>query len=260
MLARIRAAWRAPDGFKRLKDFIFAKALFSLPPGVRRQLFAGEERYCPLCQSRLERFLAIQRLYHLFCPVCRSLQRHRLVWLLLEQGGWLDHPPGERLKLLHFAPEACLEERFRRAPGVDYLSADLYDRRAMVRADIVAMQFESETFDLVFCSHVLEHVPEDRKAINELSRILKPGGKAVILVPIRGEETDEDPAISDPVERERRFGQLDHVRSYGMDILQRLERAGFSVRALSAASLEMRPQELERMGLEAADIVFICRK
>ena len=260
MLARIRAASRAPDGFKRLKDFLYAKALFSLPSGARRRLFAGEARYCPLCQSRLARFLVIHRPYHLFCPVCRSLQRHRLVWLLLEQEGWLDHPPGERLKLLHFAPEACLEAKFRRASGVDYLSADLYDRRAMVRADIAALQFESESFDRIFCSHVLEHVPDDRKAIGELGRVLKPGGRAVILVPIRGEETDEDPELTDPVERERRFGQLDHVRSYGMDFLPRLERAGFSVQGRDATSLQMDAQDLDRMGLDPADIVFICRK
>jgi len=260
MYTRIRAGLRSPERFTRLKDFLYAHLLFSLPQGTRRRLFEGNAHYCPVCRSRLRRFLTIHRAYHLWCPVCRSLQRHRLLWLLIEREGLLEHPPGSRLKLLHFAPELCLEQKFRQAPGVDYLSVDLYDRRAMLQMDIAALQLEDDTFDLVFCSHVLEHVLDDRRALGELNRALKPGGKAVILVPIIGEATDEDPSITSPTERERRFGQLDHVRRYGMDFTARLEQARFSTQTLNAGALGVPAQERQRLGLDEADIVFICRK
>ena len=95
--------------------------------------------------------------------------------------------------LLHFAPEACLEAQFRRFPGLDYHSADLYNRRAMHKIDITHIPLQDDSFDFVYCSHVLEHVPDDRQALAELQRVLRPGGQALILVPVKGEMTAEDP-------------------------------------------------------------------
>ena len=260
MLARIRIALRSSDRFKRLRDFLYANLLYSLPQGLRRRLFAGQDYYCPVCKSMLSRFLIIHRAYSLWCPVCKSLQRHRLTWLLLEQEGWLNHTAENQFKLLHIAPEPCLEEKFRQIPGIAYLSADLNNRRAMVQVDISSMQFDSDSFNLIYCSHVLEHVVDDYKAISELRRILKPSGKAVILVPIHGEKTFEDASIADPIEREHRFGQLDHVRSYGIYFVQRLTLSGFSVRILDKASWHLEDREINRMGLNTKDIVFICQK
>jgi hypothetical protein len=260
MMNRIQAALHAPDGLKRLRDFILAKLLFVLPRGLRQRLFAGDQAFCPVCGSRLKRFLIMHRPYHRWCPVCRSLQRHRLIWLLFEQEHLLDHPSGASFKILHLAPEPCLEEKFRQVPGVDYLSADLYNPRAMVRADIIALQFAEQAFDLVFCSHVLEHVADDRKAMSELYRVTKPGGKAVVLVPVKGQTTDEDLTVTDPSEREHRFGQLDHVRYYGMDICRRLEQVGFIVRVLDQASLVLLPGDLEKAGLDPQDILFLCSR
>ncbi len=260
MLSRIRAALSSPDGLKRLKDYLYAAVLWNTPPGIRRGLFAGRNYYCPICDSGINRFMVIHRAHHLWCPVCSSLQRHRLLWLLFEKEGWLDIPLGNQLQLLHFAPELCLERILRQTPGVNYLSADLHNHRAMIKADISALQFNDDSFDLIICSHVLEHVPDDHKAIGELRRILNPGGKAIILVPIEGDNTDEDLSITDPVEREQRFGQLDHVRSYGKDFTKRLEKVGFSVQTKDVTSLGINNHDIKRFGLEANDIVFICMK
>ena len=260
MISRIRVASQAPDRFNRLKDYVWAKALFSLPRNIRRRLYVGGEFYCPICKSRLNRFLVLHRAYHLWCPVCRSLQRHRLLWLLVEQEGWLKCSPENPLQLLHFAPESCLEEKFRQTTGINYLSADLYNRHAMIKADLVDLRFESESFDLIFCSHVLEHITDDHKAISEINRILRPGGRAVIIVPIRGETTVENLTITNPLEREKLLGQLDHVRVYGKDFPQRLERVGFSVQTLTITSLKNQALDLDRMGLNDRDIVFNCRK
>ena len=133
-------------------------------------------------------------------------------------------------KMLHVAPEEQLSRLFGSALGIDYLSADLLSSNAMIRMDIMDIQYPDETFDVIYCSHVLEHVSDDRKAMRELHRVLRTGGWAILQVPIStAEVTFEDPKITRPKERERAFGQFDHVRRYGADYKDRLEDAGFSV-------------------------------
>lgn len=258
MLTRIRIALQSPDGLRRLVHFIFGKILFNLPPSLPRWLFHGQTAFCPLCGSSLRGFLRLYRPYHRMCPVCGSLQRHRLVWLLLEQQGVLAGLQGQRL--LHFAPEACLEAQFRRILGLDYLSADLYNRRAMRKIDITHIPFPDGSFDFIYCSHVLEHVVDDRQALTELWRVLRPGGQALLMVPLHGATTSEDPSITDPMERERRYGQFDHLRSYGMDFVERMGAAGFSVTAWRQEDLSLEEGQLLRLGLHAPDVVFMGRK
>jgi len=256
VFTRIRVALRSPDGLRRLIHFIIGKLLFSLPQGLRRWLFRGEQAFCPLCGSRLRGFLRLHRRYHRYCPVCGSLQRQRFVWLLLEKQDLLKRLAGGK-RMLHFAPEPCLEAQFRRIPGLDYLSADLYNRRAMRKMDISRIPLPDDSFDFIYCSHVLEHVPDDRQALGELLRVLRPGGGALILVPLKGETTDEDASVTDPMERERRFGQFDHVRVYGMDFVGRMQAAGFAVRVLRQEELGLGEGEMERMGLEAGEVAFL---
>lgn len=255
MLARIKAAAHASDRWTRLSHYLYAMILFHLPVSIRRRLYAGKQHYCPLCASHIRKFLALHRPYHKWCPVCRSLQRPRLGWLFLNSPavGISRHP----LALLHIAPEPALASHLMTMSNVDYLSADLFDPKAMVKMDITQIDYPDRSFDLIYCSHVLEHVSDDRKAMSEFWRVLKPGGKAIILVPILGQVTFEDASITDPVERERVFGQHDHVRSYGLDFVQRLELAGFQVIPIKPQDLASQ-DEIERLGLPTDETIFFC--
>ncbi len=215
-------------------------------------------RYCPICKGRQVRFRSFGNPSRpdALCPDCTSLERHRALWVFLERHTSLFSSP--RLRMLHFAPEACLENRFRQALGKGYLTADLLDPRADVRADITNLRFPEASFDAILCSHVLEHVPDDRAAMRELHRVLDADGVAIVMVPLKGETTEEDLSITDPEERTRRYGQSDHVRYYGMDIVDRLRDAGFTVTCIETADV-CAPKDIERMRL-GANRMFVCRK
>ena len=129
----------------------------------------------------------------------------------------------------------------------------------MIRMDITAMEAPDASFDAIYCSHVLEHVPEDRKAMREFFRVLKPGGWALIMVPVAAHPTIEDPAVTDPAERERLYWQGDHVRLYGMDIVERLREAGFAVKVAYAGDF-LSVGDCERMGLDPGEPIFDARK
>jgi hypothetical protein len=164
------------------------------------------------------------------CPKCTSLERHRSVWLFFQQRTNLLTEP---VRMLHIAPEPATGPRVAALPNVQYLSADLDSDRAMVNFDLTDIPYPDGSFDAIFASHVLEHIPDDRRAMSEMCRVLAPGGWAVLLVPMFGPNTREDFTIVDPAERERLFGQHDHVRMYGHDgeYERRLEEAGFEVTA-----------------------------
>jgi len=162
--------------------------------------------------------------------------------------------------LLHFAPEPGLAERFAQMPHLRYITADRYDRSASLQLDITNIALGTGSVDLILCSHVLEHVPNDRQAMRELYRVLKPTGTALVLVPIQGEQTFEDPAITDPIQREQYFGQFDHVRLYGRDFSLRLREAGFQVTTVEAKDVLVDQAEIERMGLPINETIFVCRK
>ncbi|HEY8259045.1 MAG TPA: methyltransferase domain-containing protein [Gemmatimonadales bacterium] len=222
--------------------------------------YSGTSRWCPVCNRSSRRF----RTYGLVpreeaeCPQCGALERHRLVWLYFT--GRTDLFDGREKRVLHVAPEPCLEDRFRRRLGEGYLTGDLLDPHAMERMDITDIRHPDESFDVVYCSHVLEHVPDDRRAMRELHRVLKKDGWAVLLVPITVERTVEDPTITDPAERERLFGQHDHVRRYGSDYVDRLREAGFEVSVTEVSDL-LGEDERRWMGLSrSAARIYGCRR
>jgi SAM-dependent methyltransferase len=186
------------------------------------------------------------------CPRCRSHPRHRAIALLLARGDL----PGRRL--LHFAPEALLDPIFARHPELERVTADLYVP-ADLRLDITHMDLPDSSFDLIFCSHVLEHVPDDRAALSELRRVLGDGGLALVLVPYRpGVTTYEDPSITSPLDRMVAFGQQDHVRIYGSDLSDRLREAGFAVEDRTVAEL-FDEATVERSELDPGEHLFLCR-
>ena len=168
---------------------------------------------------------------------------------------------GKEKKFLHVAPEPAFIAMFAKAAGNGYLTADLFAKNVMEKMDITNIQHPNNIFDIIYCSHVLEHVPDDRKAMSEFYRILKPGGWAILNVPITADVTFEDPSVTDPDDRLRLFGQRDHVRRYGPDYENRLINVGFKVKRYAPSDL-LTNWEIEKLGItnSAAGDVFYCRK
>ena len=161
------------------------------------------------------------------CPNCGSLERHRVAWLhLREKGRWVAHGEGH-LRFLHVAPEKPLADCFRKLPAVQYTSCDIDPGKADMVIDLTAMSLPDSSYEVIFCSHVLEHIPDDRAAMAELFRVLTFSGELYIQVPLRGDQTYEDASITTAEARLKAFGQEDHVRVYGKDIVDRLSSVGF---------------------------------
>ncbi|MFA6468664.1 MAG: methyltransferase domain-containing protein [Bacteroidota bacterium] len=161
------------------------------------------------------------------CVNCGSLERHRFVWMYFNQN--TDLFTRKNPSMLHIAPEECFTKSLQNRLGGKYLTADLFSDDVMVKMDITDIQYPDETFDAVYCSHVLEHVQNDRKAMREFFRVVKKGGWAVLLVPISADKTIEYPNVTDPAQRLALYGQEDHVRRYGPDYIDRLRESGFAV-------------------------------
>ena len=225
--------------------------LRSARDAVFRIVYRGEGRWCPVCEQTARRFapFGVDPRDEAMCVHCGALERHRLLWLFLtRQTDLFDERPKN---VLHIAPERALTERLRARLGTGYVTGDLSDPTADVRLDVTRIQFPDHTFDVVYCSHVLEHVPNDQQALAEMRRVLRPDGWAVLLVPIMADQTIEDPSVTDPGERRRRFGQEDHVRVYGPDFENRVRAAGFGVRKIGVADV-VDAEEAALMGLTAA--------
>lgn len=191
-------------------------------------------------------------------PGTNSLERHRLLWLYLrDETDFLSAPK----KVLHIAPEQCFYGRFRKMKNLEYTTADLNSPLADISLDVQNMPLEDNTFDVVFCNHVLEHVPDDARAMHEIYRVLKPGGLAIMQVPLNPdwEKTLEDPTITDPEERHRLFGQYDHVRMYGNDYPTRLLAAGFKVEAVDY-SKKLSKDQFEKYALPERELLYVCSK
>jgi len=146
-------------------------------------------------------------------------------------------------------------------PNLDYLSADFAAEWAMEKMDITDIQYVDNTFDAILCNHVLEHIPDDKKAMKELSRVLKPNGWAILQVPLDPnlDKTFEDPSVTSPEERKRVFGQKDHVRIYGKDYKDRLEEAGFDVKVDNFVE-ELNEETVDKYGLRRDHNVYFCSK
>ncbi len=217
------------------------------------------ERYCPCCTAHFPSFTpyGARPRPEARCPICRSMERHRLIYLyIIQKTDLLDERPK---KLLHIAPEEQMSRLFRRVSSIDYLSADLSSSRAMVKMDITRIGYPANSFDVIYCSHVLEHVTDDRKAMRELCRVLKPEGWAILQVPVLTKSTFEDPAATSPADRERLYGQRDHVRMYGRDYKDRLVESGFAV-TVDEFARGLSGRTTRRLGLTRSTDVYLCRK
>lgn len=226
-------------------------ARWILPP-----LYAGRKVGCPCCDGRFRRFIPRYR-GDLLCPRCLSLQRHRAFWLFLEER--LSHVEGH-VDILHIAPEEGIASRLRTRASTRYVNADADPHSiADLTFDITAIPFDDRSFDIVLCSHVLEHVPDDREAMRELFRVLRPASFFYSLHPVSRsqERTIEDITVTDPAERARLFGQHDHFRRYGIDFVDRLREAGFEVAEERYAPSA---ETVAFYGLRPEQPIFVCRR
>ena len=234
------------------------RGLRSLPTDVKKSIFYGEVYYCPVCDSHIRRFESFGYMDKAWCPVCAAMRWQRLAWLVLQQHTNLFQ--GTPTRMLHMAPEIAFEPRLRQLAHLDYVTADLYEPNVMVKMDVTENPFPDDAFDAIFCSHVMEHIPDDKRALSEFFRVLSPDGWAIFMVPIRMDKlTDEDLSITNPKERERRFGQHDHVRLYGKDFEDRLNAAGFQVTLFGPKDV-VDVSQPENMGLHEKEVLFYCRK
>jgi SAM-dependent methyltransferase len=232
-------------------------------PALRRRArlltHAGRSVTCPCCERSFRAFLRPDPdKLNAVCPWCGSHVRHRALWLYVERRTDLLSRPA---RVLHVAPEHVLQQRLRSLDHLDYLSADLDSPLAMEHFDLTAVPHPDDSFDVVLCSHVLEHVPDDRRAMREIRRILRPDGWAIVQVPIDYSRaaTHEDPAIVAPEDRERAYWQSDHLRLYANDFPDRLREEGLEV--TKDGYLRTLPEEeIDRYGLISLEDVYVCRK
>jgi len=191
-------------------------------------------------------------------PSTLSLERHRLLWLYLKNE--TDFFTADK-KVLHFAPEQCFLKQFKTLKNLDYTTTDLNSPLADVKADICNLPFSDNEFDVILCNHVLEHIPDDTKAIQELYRVLKSGGMGIFQIPqdLSRETTFEDDSITDKKERAKIFGQYDHVRVYGRDYFDKLRSIGFKVEEVDYTAT-LSEEEITRYCLAKDEIIPVVTK
>jgi len=193
-------------------------------------------------------------------PSTLSLERHRLLWLYLKNETDF-FTSVTRIKVLHFAPEQAFYKLFRNQKNIDYTTTDLFSPLADVKADICNLPFDDNSYDIIFCNHVLEHIPDDTKAMQELFRVLKKGGMAILQIPqdLKREITFADDSITDQKERAEIFGQYDHVRIYGRDYFDKLRYIGFTVIEEDYTN-KISPELVEKYCLAKGEIIPVCFK
>lgn len=212
---------------------------------------------CPICGNRL-RFLVVNQAECL-CARCGSLERHRRSVLFLRRCTNLYREP---LRVLHVAPEKSLRRELSKLDNLEYVTGDLFDPDVDIRLDLTAIELPDSSVDVVLCSHVLEHIPDDRAAMREMRRIIKPTGWALINVPTDPARTDiyEDSSVTSPEDRLSHFGQDDHVRVYSIrPFVGRLQESGFDVEVdpLRVPADEERRYMLT--GDQGWDHMYLCR-
>jgi SAM-dependent methyltransferase len=222
---------------------------------VLSRVMVGDNVECPVCGRTSRRWVSLG-FPEQVCPHCSAFSRQRMLVLYLARELGLGDQP---LTMLHFAPEACLMRYFTRTPQLEYVGADVDPPKGAVKMDITDISLDSGSVDVVICSHVLEHVEDDSKAMREMKRVLAPGGTALILGPAEYDrpQTYEDPSIVTPSARMAAFGQSDHVRVYGADFDDRLRAAGFDLDADRYAR-KLSLADRTRFGLNPDEILYVC--
>lgn len=237
---------------------IIADKIYRLTSSLQRRIRTavyslGDQVYCPYCKWHGSEFLpaGARQTPNRLCPQCGSLERYRILLNLLKQEPVLAYP---EIKVLEIAKKKCFADFCHSLPNVFYVSSDLQEPGAAVFTDLTQSGFANDVFEVIVCLHVFEHIRDDLQGFRELKRILRPGGVAMISVPLGGEVTFEDPTAH-PEAYQRLFGQEDHVRVYGMDIVQRIESVGLTVSVIDAFSL-IDTKTIRRQALKGDDRYF----
>ena len=236
------------------------KYSFLITP-ILRIIFHGKKYTDPIDDSNYSKFLSygyktVRK--NALCPGTLSLERHRLLWLYLDrETNFLS----SNLKVLHVAPEQVFYKKFKKLKNWEYFTFDLNSPIADIKGDLTSTNFKDESFDLIICNHVLEHIEDDKSALNEMYRILKYNGISILQVPInvKRENTFEDLSIKSKIQRQKYFGQYDHVREYGLDFKDRVEQAGFKVEMINY-SKKISQDLVIKYGLMKDDLIPIGKK
>lgn len=268
------------NALKRIVPFPLAVKLRGGWQKLLRRVYTGNAYYCPYCDNRFRKFLrggypnplAEEKKIvgagirpNMLCPRCYSTDRDRLIYLYLKEKTdiFVRHT-----SILHIAPAGSVKHLLENLPNVEYETGDKFEDgyrsyyydRDVTQLDVTDLPYEEDSFDMVLCNHVLEHVPEDQQALAEIRRVLKHGGKAILQVPVSLllNKTDEGSADT-PEEREKRFGQFDHVRLYALDYKQRLEKAGFQVEVHNPER-DGWSSEIEKLAVNPLEDVYVAVK
>lgn len=228
--------------------------LRSVRAKAARTWFRGSAVDCPICHGEWRAFAPFNGREGAKCPGCGSLERHRQLWLYLTRN---SDVLTRSQRVLHVAPEEFLREALSATHREGYVYGDINDREHYL--DVTDLPFDDAAFDVIICSHVFEHVPDDASAMSEVRRVLAPTGWAILNAPVDDDQelTDEDRSVTSASERRKRFGQWDHVRSYGRDYADRLRAAGLEVDIDPAPH---NPDERFRYGLRTGhDHIYLCR-
>ena len=236
------------------------KYSFLITP-ILRIIFHGKKYTDPIDDSNYSKFLSygyktVRK--NALCPGTLSLERHRLLWLYLDrETNFLS----SNLKVLHVAPEQVFYKKFKKLKNWEYFTFDLNSPIADIKGDLISTNFKDEYFDLIICNHVLEHIEDDKSALNEIYRILKYNGISILQVPtnVKRKNTFEDSSIKSKNQREKYFGQYDHVREYGLDFKDRVEEAGFEVEMINY-STKISQDLVIKYGLMKDDLIPIGKK
>ena len=224
--------------------------------------YYGNKVHCPVCEKDFRKFLSygsnIVHRENVLCPYDLTLERHRLMWLYLKKSTFFKD---DNLKVLHVAPEQCFHPIFKKQKNLDYITADIVSPIADLHFDLHNIPLKENSFDVIFCNHVLEHVEDDHQCMKELYRVMKKGGWGIFQVPIdyNNKITYEDPKIINPRDREKHFWQKDHVRLYGIDYPNRLEKAGFKIDVFDPKD-SLSEIDHEKSRLNSLELIFIARK
>ena len=254
---------------KTLLERLFRRHVQSKLKDIKRkravEKYSGKGVECLICKSEFKSFapFAKGKRPNAKCPNCGSLERHRMLFSYMKSDtDFFDERTPK--KLLHFAPEPMFQEVFMKVKSIEYYPVDLVPEKygeTVTKADITDIPFEDGSFDLILCNHVLEHVPDDAKAMRELYRVTKKGGWGIFQVPVDSQRktTYEDPAITSPSARKKAYGRKDHVRWYGLDFSDRLRKAGFEVQVTDLMDTAS-AKEISRYGFKKGETIYHCRK